>query len=215
MKRDLALLFKTGIMIFLSLSLAGCSVRFYRGHPEDLEKISELSDRVRELEETRDLLERRLESEIRDKQVKLDLTQRGLVITFIDEVLFDSGKAVLKSAAKPILDKVIAVVKAKVPDRNIGIEGHTDNQPIRYSGWKSNWELSTARATTVLHYLEDNGINPKQLQATGFGEHRPVASNSTAEGRQQNRRVEIVILPAAEIGKVPYQQPGLGAPQVK
>ena len=83
-----------------------------------------------------------------------------------------------------------------MPDLNIGIEGHTDNEPIEYSGWKSNWELSTARALSVLHYLADQeGIAPQRLSAVGYGEYKPVASNDTKEGRRLNRRVEIVILP--------------------
>lgn len=200
------------LSIFLIVSVAGCSVKFYRGHPDDLDEISKLSTKVSELEEAKALLERRLKGEIRDKQVKVDITKRGLVITFVDEVLFDSGKAVLKEEALPILDKVVSVIKEKVSARNIGIEGHTDNQPIKRSGWKSNWELSTARATTVLHYLEDAGINPTKLQATGFGEYSPVTSNKTKKGRKQNRRVEVVILPReGELGKVPYGQEGLNS----
>jgi chemotaxis protein MotB len=94
------------------------------------------------------------------------------------------------------LDKVAAVLTTTVSDLNIGIEGHTDNVPIKYSGWKSNWELSTARALSVLHYLEDSkNIDPKRLSATGYGEFQPVTVNDTPEGRQKNRRVEIVILP--------------------
>jgi chemotaxis protein MotB len=192
------------VSIFLTMAVTGCSVKFFRGYPEDLDKIDTLETKLRDLEEARDLLERRLRDEIRDKQVKLDLTKRGLVITFVQEVLFDSGKDVLKKEAHPILDKVVGVIKEKVPYRYIGIEGHTDNEPIKHSGWKSNWELSTARATTVLHYLEDGGVSPKKMQATGFGEHRPVASNDTRDGRQQNRRVEIVILPKEDIGRVSY-----------
>lgn len=205
MKKDVISFIGVLVSIFLMVTITGCSVKFYRGYPKDLEKISELSGRVEELEEAKALLEKRLKDEIRDKQVKLDLTSRGLVITFVAEVLFDSGKAELRKEAHPILDKVASVIKEKVPDRNVGIEGHTDNQPIKYSGWKSNWELSAARATTVLHYLEDSGINPRKLQATGFGEYRPVASNDTEEGKQQNRRVEIVILPG-EMDKVPYSE---------
>ena len=203
MREGIIKLFGVVISIFLIAGLTGCSVKFYRGYPEDLDKISELQDKVQELEEAKRLLESRLRNEIRDKQVKVDITKRGLVITFVDEVLFDSGKSVLREGAYPILDKVVSVIEEKVPDRNIGIEGHTDNQPIKYSGWKSNWELSTARATTVLHYLEDTGISPTKLQATGFGEYRPICSNDTEEGRQQNRRVEIVILPAG-VDKITY-----------
>lgn len=123
------------------------------------------------------------------------MEDKGLVITFVAEVLFDSGKADLRKESLPILDKVVRVLKEEVPYNNIGIEGHTDNEPIKYSKWKSNWELSVQRALSVLHYLESKGIDPKRLFASGYGEYRPVASNDTPEGRQRNRRVEIVILP--------------------
>ncbi|MGB3112323.1 MAG: OmpA family protein, partial [Candidatus Omnitrophota bacterium] len=73
--------------------------------------------------------------------------------------------------------------------------GHTDNVPITYSNWASNWELSTARATNVLHYMESKGVSPDRLSATGYGEHHPVASNAAETGQARNRRVEIVILP--------------------
>jgi chemotaxis protein MotB len=80
----------------------------------------------------------------------------------------------------------------------VGIEGHTDNDPIKKSGWKSNWELSTARALSVLHYLSEQSVNEPRLSAIGYGEYRPVASNDIKDGRQKNRRVEIVILPKIE-----------------
>jgi chemotaxis protein MotB len=124
------------------------------------------------------------------------MMKKGLVITVVGDVLFDSGKAKIRPAAYPILDKIAVVLKENVPQLNVGIEGHTDNEPIKYSGWKSNWELSTARALSVLHYLVDNkGISPDRLSAIGYGEYHPVASNLAKEGRQLNRRVEIVILP--------------------
>jgi len=78
------------------------------------------------------------------------------------------------------------------------VEGHTDNEPIKYSGWRSNWELSSGRALAVVHYLIDKrNLEPDRIRAVGFGEFQPVASNDAPEGRRQNRRVEIVILPAA------------------
>ena len=141
------------------------------------------------------MLERKLHDQIADDQVALHMDDRGLVIVLSDDVLFDSGKAKIKEDAEPVLDKVAATIKRKVPNKNIGISGHTDNVPITYSKWKSNWELSTARATNVLHYLESKGVSAGELSATGYGEHRPVASNDTPEGRAKNRRVEIVILP--------------------
>ncbi len=192
--------------LFLALSVTGCGVNFYFGRPSDVKRIGELSaeiDRIKvqkdaeadQLKEAQKMLEDRLQQEISDKQVRLEMAERGLVLTFVSEVLFDSGKAVLRPEAQETLRKVASVIKEKVADREIGIEGHTDNQPIKHSGWRSNWELSTSRATSVLHALEDAGVNPRRLVATGYGEYHTVASNDTAEGRQKNRRVEIVILP--------------------
>ena len=126
------------------------------------------------------------------------MQDKGLVITFVSEVLFDSGKAKLRRDSHAKLDKVADVLNTTVADLNVGVEGHTDNQPIRRSGWKSNWELSTARALSVLHYLSNKSVAEPRLAAIGYGEYKPVASNDTAEGRQKNRRVEIVILPKTE-----------------
>lgn len=187
---------KTALIIFLSLNLAGCTFILQRGRRSDVEKIEQLSQRLDELSKTRKILEERLSQEIKDKQVRLAMMEKGLVVTFVADVLFDSGKAKIRHEAYPILDKVATVLKENVPELSIGVEGHTDNVPIKHSGWKSNWELSTARALSVLHYLvEQKGISPERVSAIGYGEYRPVASNDTAAGRQMNRRVEVVILP--------------------
>lgn len=190
-------------ILVLTVILSGCAIGIYKGRPSDIKRIEDLKAEVerlkllrdqerRELEAAKAELERRLRGE---KGVTVGLEERGLVVTFVAEVLFDSGKAKIRPEAYSVLDKVARVINEKVADRNIAIEGHTDNEPIKYSGWKSNWELSTARATSVLHYMEDKGTAPNRLQATGYGEYRPVASNDTPEGRQKNRRVEIIILP--------------------
>lgn len=185
------------IVVLLSVSVvSGCAVGFYKGRPSDVAKIEELKDELSRLKEAKSLLERRLKDEIAAKQVKIDMADRGLVITFVAEVLFDSGKAKIKSEGERILDKVARVLREEGIENDVGIEGHTDNEPIKYSGWKSNWELSTARATSVLHYFVNNGgLEPDRLSATGYGEYRPVASNETPEGRQKNRRVEVIIKP--------------------
>lgn len=189
-------LVKMILIVLLSAALAGCTFVFQTGRRSDVRKIEELSSQLDELNQTKRLLEDRLKQEIQDKQVRLQMMERGLVITFVADVLFDSGKAKIRSEAYPILDKVAVVLKENVPQFSVGIEGHTDNQPIKASGWKSNWELSTARALSVLHYLgEQKGIRPQRLSAIGYGEYRPVTSNDNNEGRQMNRRVEIVILP--------------------
>lgn len=198
---------KIALAVFLSLSLTGCTFIFQKGRRSDVEKIEELSQQLDDLTKAKQLLENRLSKEIGDKQVKLDMMDKGLVITFVADILFGSGKANIKKDATPILDKVARVLNENVPDLNIGIEGHTDNVPIKVSGWKSNWELSTSRALSVLHYLvEEKDVSPDRISAIGYGEYRPVASNDTSEGRQANRRVEIVILPKIAKAKEPVQK---------
>ncbi len=193
-----AILLNLSLMMVLVLGLSGCTVVFQKGRRTDFEKISKLKSDLSELERAKQELERRLKDEISDKEVKVEMADKGLVITFVAEVLFDSGKAQLRNDSLPKLEKVANVLNTTVSDLNIGIEGHTDNQPIKRSGWKSNWELSTARALSVLHYLSQTGVNEPRLAATGYGEYRPVALNDTKDGRQKNRRVEIVILPKTE-----------------
>jgi len=194
-------IFKTGLVIFMSFALAGCTFIFQKGRRTDAQKIEELSDQLDELSRAKGLLEERLGQEISDKQVKLQMMEKGLVITVVGDLLFDSGKAKIRQEAYSLLDKVSAVLKDNMAGFNIGIEGYTDNVPIKHSSWKSNWELSTARSLSVLHFLvNEKGISPERLSAIGFGEYRPVASNDTREGKKLNRRVEIVIQP--KISKV-------------
>jgi chemotaxis protein MotB len=191
------------LMTLVTFTLTGCSVIFQSGRRQDIEKIADLqyenqrlANEKSELERAKAELENRLRGEINSDQVKVEMGDRGLVITFLAEVLFDSGKAKLRDSALETLSKVTGVLNTTVKDLNIGIEGHTDNVPITKSNWKSNWELSTARALSVLHYMVgDQGLDPNRLSATGYGEYRPVADNATSSGRQKNRRVEIVIIP--------------------
>jgi len=193
----------------LTLAVSGCAVNFYKQSPRSKQKISELKSKIDDLETqrmkeraqfeaTKRMLEEKLRSQIKDGSMSLQMDERGLVIVLSDDILFDSGKADVKKDAYPTLNKLADVIKKKVPGKDIGVYGHTDNVPIKHSKWASNWELSTARATNVLHYLESRGVSAKKLSATGYGEHRPVATNATAAGRAKNRRVEIVILPQFE-----------------
>jgi len=194
-------LFKSAGIVFLALALAGCTFIFQAGRRSDKLKIDELSSQLDELSRAKKMLEGKLSQEINDKQVKLQMMEKGLVITVVGDLLFDSGKAKIRTEAYPLMDKVAGILTDNMSQFNVGIEGYTDNQPIRHSGWESNWELSTARALSVLHYLvNEKGLSPERLSAIGFGEYRPVASNDAREGRQQNRRVEIVIQP--KISKV-------------
>jgi flagellar motor protein MotB len=196
-----ARLIKTAGIIFLGVTLAGCTFIFQSGRRSDIEKIGELSSQLNELNNVRNILEQKLAQEIKDKQLTLKMQDKGLVITVLADLLFDSGKDKIKQDGYAILSKVGFVLRENVPQFNVGIEGHTDNEPIRFSGWKSNWELSAHRALSVLGYLiEKEHIAPERLSAIGYGEFHPVAGNLTREGRQLNRRVEIVILP--QLGKV-------------
>jgi len=185
------------ILVILGMvSFSGCTLVFQKGRRSDIDKIESLTKQLDEFEQAKLLLEKSLQQEIADSEVRLERAEKGLVITFVADVLFDSGQAKIKPGAFSTLDKVALVLSKNVPENDIGIEGHTDNEPIKYSGWKSNWELSTARALSVLHYLiDEREISPQRVSAIGYGEYRPIASNDTKEGRQLNRRVEIVILP--------------------
>ncbi|NQT00038.1 MAG: OmpA family protein [Candidatus Omnitrophica bacterium] len=205
MKKGLKLAVAVLFVGCLVVVLSGCTVVFQKRHGSDVERIESLSGELERLKMTEDeylklkgaydALAKSLSQEIDEDKVRLGIARKGLVITIVDSVLFDSGKTKLRKEAFSTLDKVASVCKRKVANREIGIEGHTDNQPIKHSAWKSNWELSTARATSVLHHLAKKGISGGRLSATGYGEYRPLATNKTVEGRQQNRRVEIVVLP--------------------
>jgi len=196
-----------GVLGMAVLAGTGCALTFAKRSPWDIQQLAELSDQLEqfktlarlksdeadELRRAKDLLESRLGS----SDVSVGYDERGLVTRMLDRVLFDSGKAQLRRSAQPVLDKVAQVLQ-EVPDQPIGVEGHTDNVPIKYSGWADNRALASARANAVVSYLVDkHGIAPSRLTAIGYGEARPIASNDTPEGRQQNRRVEIIILPKA------------------
>ena len=193
-----AVLLNISLVIVLALGLSGCTIILQKGRRTDIEKISKMKNDLTELQRAKDELEKQLQDEINNKQVKVEMQEKGLVITFVSEVLFDSGKAKLRKDSYPKLEKVADVLNTTVSDLNVGIEGHTDNRPIKKSGWKSNWELSTARALSDLHYLSDKSVAEPRLAAIGYGEYKPVASNDTKAGREKNRRVEIVILPKTE-----------------
>ncbi len=147
-----------------------------------------------------DDLKKEIEGQLADANIELEITaeviNRGLLIRFPDNALFDSGKAVLKDPARDALE-VIGNILLDEPftERVISVEGHTDNVPMRSAEFPSNWELSTTRATNVIRYfLDEVGIEPKRLSASGYGEYYPIATNETAEGRSQNRRVDIVVM---------------------
>jgi chemotaxis protein MotB len=146
-----------------------------------------------------DMLKQQLESFINDNSlqdmVSLNVTEKGIEVTLKDLILFDSGKAELKGVSFQTLNGLVGLIKT-VPNP-ISIEGHTDNVPTRKHGdgsYASNWELSAARAISVLNYFESQQIDANRMQFSGFGEYQPLHPNDSAEHRQANRRVTIIIL---------------------
>ncbi|SHG92766.1 OmpA family protein [Tepidibacter thalassicus] len=132
-----------------------------------------------------------------DKDVFVMNESAGLLLRFQDNVLFDSGKADLKLKSKEILRYISTFLnKNEFKNKFIRIEGHTDNDPIRYNHkYPTNWELSVARASNVVRFLVENtGIDPKRISASGYSEYHPVAPNNSPENKAKNRRVDILIL---------------------
>ncbi len=144
-------------------------------------------ERAREFEDiAREIQERGLSS-----AVDVDLTERGVRVTFIDSVAFAAGSAALKSPAREVLRDVAAMVTAAAA---IEVEGHTDDRPIATSAYPSNWELSAARAAAVVRFLLDQpgALAPEHYMAAGYGEFQPRAPNDIPEGRARNRRITVL-----------------------
>lgn len=157
--------------------------------------------RLAEVQSTYDELVGKLEQEIERGEVRISELKGKLTVNVVDKILFDSGKADLKKAGIKVLQQIGDILNSAI-DKNIQVEGHTDNVPISgglAARYPSNWELSTARATTVLHFLQDKvGVSGERLSAVGYGEYQPITSNSTAEGRAENRRIQIVLTATKE-----------------
>jgi chemotaxis protein MotB len=150
---------------------------------------------------TQDELVAELEEEIADGQIRVERLRDSLRVDMVDEILFDSGEATLKEAGVEVLYRVADILK-KAKDKQIVVQGHTDNVPIvgrLAERFPTNWELSAARSVNVTRFLqEEAGLDPTRLSAASFSEYRPRADNETEEGRQKNRRIEIVLAPLPE-----------------
>jgi len=153
---------------------------------------------IARVQSAKDSLIAQMQDEIDNNQIQITQLADKLKVSIVDKILFPSGEANITPPGLKILERVGNLLK-HVEDKIIRVEGHTDNVPI--SGrlaqrFPSNWELSTARATNVVRFLQETvEIDPAKLEAVGLGEHQPIASNDTNEGRAQNRRIEIALLP--------------------
>lgn len=151
----------------------------------------EIQDRANELQGELDDLSSKL-------QIEMEKSEKYTMLRIPEQLLFSSGQSNLSSDGKSVLND-IAQILAKYTEYDVRVEGHADNRKIKpefYDKYRSNWELSTARATEVVRYLiNKKSIGAERLIAVGYGDNRPIASNDTAEGRKQNRRVEFYISP--------------------
>jgi chemotaxis protein MotB len=157
---------------------------------------SQLLDSGKQSKAQYDALVANLNEEVKKGQLQVRQFKNMLTVDVAEQLFFDSGRATLKDTGKQVLQKVAESLKG-FEDKAIRIVGHTDNVPIKGGLQKvfpSNWELSAARATTVVRFLQDSGIPPERLVATGRAEYAPVAPNDSPEGRQKNRRIEITLI---------------------
>ena len=158
-----------------------------------LESLGASADQEIDLTQVQHELQDALQNEIALHEVILHRETEGLVVSLREFGFFDSGSAALKATAMPTLDRIASILAAH--RYRLRIEGHTDNIPIHNAKMTSNWELSTARATELVRLLIlRHGFPPERLSAAGYAEYHPIASNDNAQGRAQNRRVDVVIL---------------------
>ncbi len=165
-------------------------------------KVNKLNKERQEAVQSHHNLETEMRSSLESKDVTISQLQGKLTVTIMDRILFDSGEADLKPEGEEVLKKV-ALILSEHTNLTVHVIGHTDNVPIRPSArnrFPSNWELSTARATAAVRYLVQMGVDPHRLGAVGYGEFRPIADNSTPEGRARNRRIAITIMSDAMAG---------------
>jgi chemotaxis protein MotB len=151
-----------------------------------------------------DALVQGLSKEVEKGQLQVRQYKNMLAVDLAEQIFFDSGRATLKKEGKEVLKKVGDALKA-YENKIIRVVGHTDNVPVAKSLQKtfpSNWELSVARATNVVRYLQEVGIPPERMVPSGRAEYDPIAPNDTPEGRQKNRRIEIMLLDKSLISEM-------------
>lgn len=162
---------------------------------------ADLSSRADQYESELNRLEnsrRNLEAKLKGTGATVRIKDGTVAVSLPGSVLFDSGQSTLRPQSKATLKKIAGILKSDVPNEMVRIEGHTDDDPIvkQKDKYKSNWELSAARAAAVLHYMVDEcRISPTRVYIAGFGQHQPVADNRSKNGKAKNRRVEFVVVP--------------------
>jgi chemotaxis protein MotB len=172
------------------------------GLQNELEKertvVQQKDKKISDLERTRAEIETSLKDQIAQKNIKIEEIEGKLKVTFVDKILFDSGSTKIKPKGKEVILTLSDSFKDNIK-QSIVVEGHTDDVQIGsvlQERFPTNWELSAARATSVVRFLQEKGtIAPERLTASGFSFYKPVDTNETEEGRKQNRRIEIILIP--------------------
>ncbi len=170
----------------------------YRQLQQRLASLSAIEQEVRDRNRIYEEVLGRFQSLIDGGQLSVSIVRGRLVIQLPQDILFESGSAVVGRDGRETLASV-GTVLADLDDRRFQIEGHTDNVPIATARFPSNWELSSARALSVVRLLIENSVNPENVSGAGYGEFQPVASNDSAQTRRLNRRIEIVMLPNLDV----------------
>jgi chemotaxis protein MotB len=159
------------------------------------EKLEKARAELEKKSEQYESLAKSLKDEIKTGKIELSELKGRMVVKMKDKILFSSGSVKINPEGQAALEKVAEALK-DVSGKIIRVEGHTDDVPTDPKGpFPSNWELSTTRALAVLKLLQEKGVPADRLSAVGYGEHHPIASNRTPQGKSQNRRIEIVLAP--------------------
>ena len=127
-------------------------------------------------------------------KLQVEIRENRMIVRLGDKILFDPGKTDFKPEGKDALTQVTVVLK-DLPNRNYQVAGHTDNAPIKSARFRSNWDLSTARAVEVTNFMIASGMEPKRVSAAGYADQSPVVANDTPENKAKNRRIEITLVP--------------------
>jgi chemotaxis protein MotB len=165
---------------------------------ERLQRLAAVEQEVRERNEIYSEVIGRFRALIDGGRLSVAVSRGRMVINLPQDILFASGSATVGPDGRPTLAEVGRVL-AEFEDRSFQVEGHTDDVPISTARFPSNWELSTARALSVVQLLVESGVRPHNISGAGFGEYQPVAENDSPEGRRLNRRIEIVMLPNLDV----------------
>jgi len=204
----LAVLLAASIITIISLSASYRNVKqslqaCEKSLSEQEQKVAERAEaQMKQMKSTHETLVSELKDQIQKQEVSIKEFQESLSLNFVDRILFEFGKADLTPEGEKVLKKVGEALKT-IKGKKIRVTGHTDPVPIRSDyrdKFPSNWELSSARAASVVRYFQEKiGLDPKEMEAVGRSFYQPEASNDTREGRARNRRVEVLIAPQMEV----------------